>query len=92
MTDTGKTIEDDQANKTVVHLVREEYGIGRAEEGPQRRFVLAFGPVSLHPDAVHLAHVVGADLVAESAGPAVDHDRDLVLEQPERGGDRHGRV
>ncbi len=30
------TIEDDQANKTVVHLVREEYGLGRAEENAIR--------------------------------------------------------
>src|SRR5262245_62987781 len=26
------TIEDDQANKWVVHLVREEYGLGRSED------------------------------------------------------------
>jgi pSer/pThr/pTyr-binding forkhead associated (FHA) protein len=30
------TIEDDQANKTVVHLVRDEYSIGRAEENTIR--------------------------------------------------------
>src|SRR5687768_14685563 len=30
------TIEDDQANKTVVHLVREDYGIGRSEENAIR--------------------------------------------------------
>lgn len=30
------TIEDDQANKTVVHLVRDEYGLGRAEENAIR--------------------------------------------------------
>ncbi|MFZ5894243.1 MAG: FHA domain-containing protein [Myxococcota bacterium] len=30
------TIEDDQTNKTVVHLVRDEYGLGRAEENAIR--------------------------------------------------------
>ncbi|HVJ16341.1 MAG TPA: FHA domain-containing protein, partial [Polyangiaceae bacterium] len=30
------TIEDDQANKTVVHLVRDEYTIGRAEDNAIR--------------------------------------------------------
>src|SRR5262245_18164883 len=30
------TIEDDQANKTVVHLVRDEYWVGRAEATPGR--------------------------------------------------------
>jgi len=30
------TIEDDQASKTVVHLVRDEYSIGRAEENTVR--------------------------------------------------------
>jgi ABC transport system ATP-binding/permease protein len=30
------TIEDDQASKTVVHLVREDYSIGRAEENTVR--------------------------------------------------------
>ncbi|MGC4092166.1 MAG: FHA domain-containing protein [Polyangiaceae bacterium] len=30
------TIEDDQTNKTVVHLVREEYGLGRAEDNAIR--------------------------------------------------------
>ena len=30
------TIEDDQANKTLVHLVREDYGLGRAEENAIR--------------------------------------------------------
>lgn len=30
------SIEDDQANKTVVHLVREDYGLGRAEENAVR--------------------------------------------------------
>ncbi len=30
------TIEDDQANKTVVHLVRDEYGLGRGEDNAVR--------------------------------------------------------
>ncbi|HTA92591.1 MAG TPA: FHA domain-containing protein, partial [Polyangiaceae bacterium] len=30
------TIEDDQASKTVVHLVRDDYSIGRAEENTVR--------------------------------------------------------
>jgi len=30
------TIEDDQANKTVVHLVRDEYSVGRAEDNTVR--------------------------------------------------------
>src|SRR5262245_12387292 len=30
------TIEDDQANKTVVHLVRDDYTIGRAEDNAIR--------------------------------------------------------
>jgi len=30
------SIEDDQANKTVVHLVRDDYGLGRAEENAVR--------------------------------------------------------
>jgi ABC transport system ATP-binding/permease protein len=30
------TIEDDQTNKTVVHLVRDEYGLGRSEENAIR--------------------------------------------------------
>lgn len=30
------TIEDDQANKTVVHLVRDDYGIGRGEDNAIR--------------------------------------------------------
>jgi len=30
------TIEDDQTNKTVVHLVREEYGLGRSEDNAIR--------------------------------------------------------
>src|SRR5690606_9978625 len=46
-----------------------------------------------HPDAVlghrpfHATHVVGADLVAESARAAVDHHAHLALAQPESGRD-----
>jgi hypothetical protein len=35
---------------------------------------------------LHAQHVVGADLVAEPAGPRVDHHADLALVQTERGG------
>ena len=57
----------------------------RAEGGAGELAVGQRDPVARH-GPVHRREVVGADLVAEPARPAVDEDRHLATAQPERAG------